>query len=324
MVKTVDFLEADEVKKIVYELLRGLKYIHSASVLHRDIKPGNILLASGFKPKICDFGLARAGIDTTKTPVEFDKRKKNVKSNWGQVEVAGSPEEEKEKAPQQKLEFKRALTDYVVTRWYRAPEIILTKSDYGPGIDVWAVGCIFAELLSMIKGSLPPEDRQPLFPGSSCYPFSPSKKEKTKSGLSLLSSDQLNVILTVLGTPTEEDCSFIKDPEKIAVLRSQAKRAKMDLYSMFPKVDKTAIDLLGRMLVFNPYTRVKVQECLEHPYFNSIRDVKSEIESPKKLDFDFDKNEHLYESVLRKMFNKELAYYNTQREAGKIKWTIGA
>jgi len=72
--------------------------------------------------------------------------------------------------------MKRELTGHVVTRWYRAPEIILLEKDYGPGIDVWAVGCIFAEMLGMMKENAPTFlDRQPLFPGKSCFPLSPAK-----------------------------------------------------------------------------------------------------------------------------------------------------
>lgn len=70
--------------------------------------------------------------------------------------------------------MKRELTGHVVTRWYRAPEIILLEKDYGPAIDIWAVGCIFAELLGMMKENAPTfMDRTPLFPGKSCFPLSP-------------------------------------------------------------------------------------------------------------------------------------------------------
>jgi mitogen-activated protein kinase 1/3 len=70
--------------------------------------------------------------------------------------------------------MKRELTGHVVTRWYRAPELILLEKDYGPAIDVWAVGCIFGELLMMMKENAPTfMDRKPLFPGSSCFPLSP-------------------------------------------------------------------------------------------------------------------------------------------------------
>jgi mitogen-activated protein kinase 3 len=97
----------------LYQLLRGLKYIHSANVIHRDLKPSNLLLNANCDLKICDFGLAR---------------------------------------PNTENEF---MTEYVVTRWYRAPELLLNSSDYTAAIDVWSVGCIFLELMN----------RKPLFPG---------------------------------------------------------------------------------------------------------------------------------------------------------------
>jgi mitogen-activated protein kinase 1/3 len=80
------------------------------------------------------------------------------------------------KTKDQRKNMKRELTGHVVTRWYRAPEIILLEKDYGPAIDLWAVGCIFAELLGMMKENAPTFiDRQPLFPGKSCFPLSPAK-----------------------------------------------------------------------------------------------------------------------------------------------------
>ena len=101
------------VQYFLYQILRGLKYIHSANVLHRDLKPSNLLLNANCDLKICDFGLARTTSET-----DF-------------------------------------MTEYVVTRWYRAPELLLNSSEYTAAIDVWSVGCIFMELM----------DRKPLFPG---------------------------------------------------------------------------------------------------------------------------------------------------------------
>lgn len=87
--------------------------------------------------------------------------------------------------------IKRELTDHVVTRWYRAPEIILLEKDYGAAIDMWSIGCVFAELLGMMKENSPTfMDRKPLFPGKSCFPLSPAKTiEKTKHGLPFSSTD---------------------------------------------------------------------------------------------------------------------------------------
>jgi mitogen-activated protein kinase 1/3 len=87
--------------------------------------------------------------------------------------------------------MKRELTGHVVTRWYRAPEIILLEKDYGPGIDIWAAGCILAELLGMMKENAPTfMDRQPLFPGKSCFPLSPAKNPtENRKGFPFSSND---------------------------------------------------------------------------------------------------------------------------------------
>ncbi|XP_070004249.1 mitogen-activated protein kinase 3-like [Nicotiana sylvestris] len=96
----------DRLKKIPLQLLRGVKYLHSANILHRDLKPGNLLINAYCDLKICDFGLARTN---------------NSKGQF--------------------------MTEYVVTHWYRAPELLLCCDNYGTSIDVWSVGCIFVELL---------------------------------------------------------------------------------------------------------------------------------------------------------------------------------
>jgi mitogen-activated protein kinase 1/3 len=116
--------------------------MHSASVLHRDIKPGNLLLNKACDLKICDLGLARG----------FDSQSEN-------------------------------LTEYVVTRWYRAPEVILSASEYTKQIDTWSIGCILGELLG----------RSPLFPGDDYL-------------------DQVQRIICVIGTPTESDMCFVGNP----------------------------------------------------------------------------------------------------------------
>lgn len=87
--------------------------------------------------------------------------------------------------------LKRQLTGHVVTRWYRAPELILLEKDYGESIDVWAVGCIFAELLSMMQDNYPNiNDRKPLFPGGSCFPLSPDNSgAKNTTGMPFYHND---------------------------------------------------------------------------------------------------------------------------------------
>ena len=99
--------------------------------------------------------------------------------------------------------MKRQLTSHVVTRWYRSPELILLEKDYSEAIDIWAVGCIFAELLTMKKENVANAcDRKPLFPGKSCFPLSPdSEAVSTTNGFKVNPNDQLNIIFNLTGTP---------------------------------------------------------------------------------------------------------------------------
>lgn len=115
-------LSLDHVQYFIYQVLRAIKYIHSANVLHRDLKPSNLLVNSNCDLKVCDFGLARGVLDR-------DQMRDSTK--------------------------KPLLTEYVVTRWYRAPEIMLACHEYDKPVDVWSIGCILAELLA----------RKPFFPG---------------------------------------------------------------------------------------------------------------------------------------------------------------
>jgi mitogen-activated protein kinase 1/3 len=102
--------------------------MHSANVVHRDLKPSNILANKNCDLKICDLGLGRGGIK------DDDSENSDNKSSQND----------------------QPLTEYVITRWYRAPEVILSPSEYSKAVDIWSIGCIFAELLG----------RQPLFPGN--------------------------------------------------------------------------------------------------------------------------------------------------------------
>lgn len=126
------------------------------------------------------------------------------------------------KTKDQRRNMKRELTGHVVTRWYRAPEIILLEKDYGPAIDTWAIGCIFAELLGMMKENAPTfMDRKPLFPGKSCFPLSPDKNPiEQRKGFPFSSTDQLAVIFEVIGAPSETDKSFVTDQKALEYLDS--------------------------------------------------------------------------------------------------------
>lgn len=174
---------------------------------------------------------------------------------------------------EERKNIKRELTGHVVTRWYRAPEIILLEKDYGPAIDVWSIGCIFAELLGMMKENCGTFlDRKPLFPGKSCFPLSPSDKPKNKkNGFPIDSNDQLAMIFNVIGTPNQEDISFVTDNMACDYLNSFPFVPRMDLQSKFPGASAESIDFLNKTLVMNPYFRISVEEAVNHPLFDSVR-----------------------------------------------------
>lgn len=204
------------------QLLRGLKYIHSASVLHRDLKPPNVLVNAKCDLAICDFGLARG--------VSYESYAE------GQ------------------------LTEYVVTRWYRAPELLCECKSYGPAVDVWSVGCIMGEVLA----------RRPILQGSS-------------------TNQQLQLIIQLLGTPDESALSSIESEAARSVIAGMGYRPRTDLSAVFLGANPLALDLLSKMLEFDHRKRISVQDALEHPYLASLH---GRIEDPvceAPFDFEFER-----------------------------------
>ncbi len=174
------------------------------------------------------------------------------------------------------MKLTKELTRHVVTRWYRAPEVILMNEFYSYSIDMWSVGCIFAELLSMMEENFPdPFSRVPLFPGKSCYPLSPgtainensmSKEEREKG-------DQLSKIFEVIGTPSPDEQieDFLESTESVDYVRKLRSRPRADLSEKYPATDPSGISLLQRMIEFNPNKRPTAEEALADPYFDDIR-----------------------------------------------------
>ena len=333
-----------DVKLLVYHILCGLKYIHSCAVLHRDLKPGNILLDDNYQIKICDFGLARCVnkeddddeiTDSVVTNRTVDTTALLAKGNALNQYAQNKPKEDDTKYEEKKEEKKEGkkrppmlkdlkkqkqqqiLSVHVVTRWYRAPELILIETDYSSAIDVWSVGCIFAELMMMIKENAPTFlDRTPLFPGKFCFPLSPPGSNKVKVnefGFPNEKTDQLNVIFDVIGTPSEEDMEFITDPNGILYLKSLKVRPKKNLKSKFPGSTEDALDLLDRMLKFNPHKRITVNQALEHPFFTEVKDPNKEVEADFNLEFEFEKDENLTMEKLRTLFIQVINSYKNKK-----------
>ncbi len=310
LIKSPLILKPENVRLIIYNILVGLNYIHSAGVMHRDIKPGNILINSDCSIRICDFGLARtfraSGTGRTtisRLTMDLGGRCETLPSTFG-----GRPSEIKNLGNANKK-----FTLHVSTRWYRAPEIIL-RGGYGPVADVWAVGCIFAELLSMLKCKTKARrERAPLFPGRSCIGLSP-----TNSKESAQNSDQLQVIFQTLGTPRAEDQEFITDPAMRAYVNSTPKYAAEDFAKKYPGADEPALDLLRKMLCISPDRRASTEECLDHPYFESVRDTSKETRAPELVRLDVDEVEEPDTHALITGFNKEVQYYAGLKKHNKL------
>lgn len=192
-------LDLTVVKSFLFQLLTGVAYCHHHRVLHRDLKPQNLLINREGDLKLADFGLARAfGI-----PV-------------------------------------RSYTHEVVTLWYRAPDVLLGSRKYSTPVDIWSIGCIFAEMVNGV----------PLFKGSS-------------------EESQLDLVFRHLGTPTEATFPGVSDlPDWRDNFPVYPKPE--NLHSLVPKLDEEGLDLLQAMLLYDPAKRITAQQAKLHPFFSAI------------------------------------------------------
>jgi len=270
------------VTSLLYNLMVGLNYLHSAGIWHRDLKPANCLVNEDCSVKICDFGLARAVGESHRMNAEDEKQ----------------------------LGEKRALTGHVVTRWYRAPELILLQENYTGAIDVWSVGCIYAELLGMLEGTKY-DDRTPLFPGHTCFPLSPHEAHKNDTKYYTKGTrDQLSMICKLIGTPSDEDIKQIVGSDAQSYMRCFSKCEGTGVRKRFSSLDRSGSELLEQMLVFNPSRRITVAQALEHVLFEKVRDRKLETTAKVAISLDFEKEEELDERELRALFLQEVRKYH--------------
>lgn len=262
------------VVKLLYNLLAGLQYLHSAGVYHRDLKPANCLVNADCAVKICDFGLARKVDEPSDAP--------DLGTTWAHGWVT----EDEDDAPVPKPLLKRSLTCGVGTRWYRAPEIILLSEDYTEKVDVWAVGCILAELVGILVEK---ERRRALFPGNTCYPLSPDQEHKADFFYHTQDADeQLNIIFDTLGTPSDESMSFLQNEEAQRYVKCFRQRVGSGLRDRLDFVPSGLLEIIESTALFDPRERPTVRRLLEHEVFEQIRDESVELVSTSRVTLDID------------------------------------
>ncbi len=191
-------LDPNLIKSYMYQLVLGINYCHMHRVMHRDLKPQNLLIDSTGILKIADFGLARA--------------------------------------------FSIPLPQYtheVVTLWYRAPEVLLGAKKYSTPLDVWSIGAIFAEMAN----------KKPLLPGDSEY-------------------DQLMKTFMLFGTPNEQIWPGVSELPDFKTTFPQWQPRQ--LRDTVPSLDASGLDLLARMMVYEPVGRISTKNALKHPYFQDL------------------------------------------------------
>jgi len=289
------------INTLLYNLLVGLKYLHSAGIYHRDLKPANCLANEDCSVKICDFGLAR--------DVAFEVGE--LRRSFGEETTTV----EEPAPPPAAQPLRRHLTEHVATRHYRAPELILLQDNYTEAIDMWSVGCIYGELMGMLEG-MDPADREPLFPGASCFPLTPNPRHPGDGRYHTRQrEDQLNVIFDLLGTPGADEIAALTREDSKRYLSFFQQREGEGLKSKLPHVDGQFLEFLSSMLQFSPAKRISVDQAIQHHLLSEIRNVEKETVAEKPIALPFEQEPELDELQLRACFKEAVLNLGREKDA---------
>jgi len=248
-------LDEDTARRHVFQVLRAINFCHQNNIIHRDVKPENILVSKLGVVKLCDFGFARM--------------------------MAGSGE---------------IYTDYVATRWYRAPELLVGDPAYGKEVDIWAIGCLYAEMLS----------GDPLFPGDSDI-------------------DQLFHIVKCLGSlcPRHRDL-IAKNPIYNGIHIGNNEPAS--LHSTFPTWSHQSLKFVSSCLDVDPMKRPTTGELLNNPLFTHddfhswfLTDLRSKLQEEFGANPLLRKKKHLYSANRQKSGNEEFQNKKNREKSTELK-----
>ena len=247
--RSSQMLTDDHCQFFLYQILRGMKYVHSAQVIHRDLKPRNLLVNSNCDLKICDFGLAR---------VRFSDK-----------------------------EWVCPMTEYVCTRWYRAPEVLCSWTDYSCAIDSWSIGCILAEM----------QTRKPLFPGRS-------------------TQNQLDMIIDLLGSPDSKELMKIPNEKCRKFIKSLPVSASKNFAEIFHMMPEPAQDILRKMIRWDPESRLSVEEAIMHPYLDKLHCPEDEPtrDALDTTDFEFERRKITLPALREEIFREALEHHPNIKE----------
>ncbi|KAJ7951178.1 Mitogen-activated protein kinase [Quillaja saponaria] len=169
--------------------------------------------------------------------------------------------------------------NYVVTRWYRAPELLLNCSEYTAAIDIWSVGCILGEIMT----------RQPLFPGKDYV-------------------HQLRLITELIGSPDDHSLGFLRSDNARRYVKQLPQYPKQQFSARFPIMSAFALDLLEKMLVFDPNRRITVEEALCHPYLAPLHDINEEPVCSSPFSFDFEQPSFTEEDIKELIWRESVKF----------------
>uniref|UniRef100_A0A7E4ZRD6 Protein kinase domain-containing protein n=1 Tax=Panagrellus redivivus TaxID=6233 RepID=A0A7E4ZRD6_PANRE len=239
----------------IYQVLKGLKYLHSVGIVHRDLKPSNLLVNADCLLKIGDFGMARSVVQC------------------------------------QPRDVKNPLTMYVMTRWYRAPELLFMLPQYGTKVDMWSCGCILAELIM----------RRQLFPAHN----------RVK---------QIEMVVTYLGNPPTSMTSQISNPDVLQILARLGHKPGLPWHTILMKATQSAIDLVSKMMLYDPNARYSAAEALAHDYLDPYHDEDNEPIGTEQIHIDTEAIERLSNEQLPLQLAHAIVRFQNYRQhyAGEV------